>query len=111
MVLLLIVPFFVFTACEDDEHMLFFGWTDGIFSDLTGTGNIGAGNHDNSVSYDNPNDDNGYLVGLRTIWTTRATSQSKFRVILKYQPNIKSATSDSTDGESNVDATWNMSIQ
>jgi hypothetical protein len=96
---------------EAEEHIFFFGWTDGIFSDPTGSGNIGAGNRDNAVNYDDPNDDNGYPVGLRTQWTTGPAAEGEFRLILKHQPDIKSATSDSTDGETDVDATWDISIQ
>jgi hypothetical protein len=96
---------------EAEEHMFFFAWTDGLFSDPAGDGNIGAGQRADAVNYEDPLDANGYPVGLETSWTTADTGNGTFRVILKHQPDIKSATSSSTDGESDVDLSWNISIQ
>jgi hypothetical protein len=93
---------------EDAEHMFFFGFTDGIFSDPTGNGNVD--NRGDAVNY-NDQDPNGFPVGLSTTWTTGDSGTGTFRVILKHQPDIKSATSGSDDGESDIDLTWNISVQ
>lgn len=94
---------------EADEHMFFFGWTSELFSDPTGDGNIGAGNRDNPVNYEDE-DDAGFPLGLETTWTTGDAETGTFRVILKHQPNIKTATSTSNDGESDIDITWDVTI-
>lgn len=100
---------------EADEHMFFFGWTSGLFSDPTGDGNIGAGNRDNPVNYDDV-DGAGFPLGLETTWTTGDIETGTFRVILKHQPPlgdgtpVKTANSDSTDGESDIDITWDITI-
>ncbi|MDQ3394591.1 MAG: hypothetical protein M3512_10840 [Bacteroidota bacterium] len=94
---------------EAGEHMFFFGWTSGLFSNPTGDGNIGAGNRDNPVNY-NDRDDAGFPLGLETTWTTGDAETGSFRVILKHQPNIKTATSTSNDGESDIDITWDITI-
>ncbi len=95
---------------EGTEHMFFFGWKEGIFSNPTGDGNIGEGQRINPVNY-NDDDDNDYPIGLETTWTTGAAATGTFNVILKHQPDIKSDTSDSTDGESDVDHVFNISIK
>ncbi|NHE56464.1 hypothetical protein [Cyclobacterium plantarum] len=94
---------------EADEHMFFFGWTSGLFSDPTGDGNIGSGNRDNPVNYED-SDTNSQPLGLETTWTTGDTASGVFRVILKHQPDIKSASSTSIDGESDIDITWDITI-
>ena len=95
---------------EDEEHMFFFAWTDGLFSDPDGDGNLGAGNRDDAVNYDD-SDDDGNPLGLETTWTTADAGNGTFRVVLKHQPDIKSTTSDSTDGETDVDLSWNLLVQ
>ncbi|MFP4092099.1 MAG: hypothetical protein ACLFUB_16650 [Cyclobacteriaceae bacterium] len=95
---------------EDEEHMFFFGWTDGLFTDPSGDGNIGDGNRSEPVNY-NDFDDNNLPLGLSTDWTTGDAATGTFRVILKHQPDIKTATSDSQDGESDVDLTWDLIIE
>ena len=95
---------------EADEHMFFFGWTNGLFSDPTGDGNLGAGNRADPVNYEDE-DDAGFPLGLETTWTTGDATTGTFRVVLKHQPDIKSATSDSTDGESDVDISWEATVR
>jgi hypothetical protein len=91
---------------EDEEHMFFFAWTEGIFSDPMGDGN--ADNRADAVNY-NDFDANGQPVGLSTDWTTSAgMTNGTFRVVLKHQPGIKSATSTIADGGTDVDLTWNV---
>ncbi|MCW5912445.1 MAG: hypothetical protein KIT62_15360 [Cyclobacteriaceae bacterium] len=92
---------------EGDEHQFFFGWSAGLFTSPTGTGNIGAAG---TVNYADE-DAGGLPIGLTTTWTTgTATSDKSFRVILKHQPDIKSVTSTSADGESDLDVTFPISI-
>lgn len=93
---------------EGDEHQFFFSWSDGSFSSPTGTGNIGTSG---SVNYSDE-DDGGLPIGLTTSWTTAATTTSgkSFRVVLKHQPDIKSTTSTSNDGESDLDITFSLAI-
>ncbi len=103
---------------EAKEHMFFFGWTGGLFSDPTGDGNLGAGNRADPVNYEDDDDDASdpddvaLPLGLETNWTTGdATTGGTFRVVLKHQPDIKLTTSDSTDGESDVDISWAITVQ
>ncbi len=91
---------------EDDEHMFFFAWTEGLFTDPMGDGN--ADNRDDMVNY-NDFDENGFPVGLSTDWTTSmGMSSGTFRIVLKHQPDAKSATSTVEDGGTDVDLTWNV---
>jgi len=93
---------------EADEHMFFFAWTDGAFSDPAGNGN--ADNRADAVNYEDM--DGGNLpLGLTTSWTTGDASNGTFRVVLKHQPDIKSATSTVNDGESDIDITWTLNVQ
>ena len=93
-------------AEEDEEHQFFFAWTGDIFSDPMGDGNIDTAA--DPVNY-NDMDDNGLPVGLSTNWTTNvAMSAGTFRVVLKHQPDIKSANSTSEDGGTDIDITWEV---
>ena len=102
---------------EAKEHMFFFGWTDGLFSNPTGDGNLGAGKRTDPVNYadddDDPNDPNDevFPLGLETTWITGDATTGDFQIVLKHQPDIKSATSDSTDGVSDVDITWEVTVR
>lgn len=95
---------------EADERMFFFAWTDGLFSDPTGDGNLGADNRADVVNYEY-RDDAGLPLGLKTTWTTGSAATGTFQVVLKHQPDIKSATSDATAGESDVDITWKITVR
>ena len=95
-------------AEEAAEHMFFFGFTADIFSSPAGDGNIDA--RADAVNY-NDQDTNGQPVGLSTTWTTGSASTGTFRVVLKHQPDLKSATSSATEGSSDVDLTWNVTIE
>ncbi len=93
---------------EGDEHMFFFGWTNNVFSNPTGNGNIDT--RADAVNY-NDEDENGLPLGLSTSWTTAAaTASGTFRVILKHQPDLKSATSSSNTGESDIDLTFTINV-
>lgn len=97
-------------AMEDDEHMFFFAWTDGLFSDPAGDGN--ADNRSDAVNYQDM-DANNQPLGLMTTWTTGGATMTAgtFRVVLKHQPGAKTATSTVDDGDSDVDLTWAITIQ
>lgn len=91
---------------EADEHMFFFQWTEGVFSDPTGNGNVD--NRNDPVNYNDFDDDN-LPLGLSTNWTTSVTlTEGEFRVVLKHQPGVKSATSTVEDGETDIDLTWKI---
>ena len=94
---------------EDDEHMIFFGFSETLFQDPDGNGNID--NRADAVNY-NDQDANGQPLGLSTDWVTAAAAaDGTLRIVLKHQPGIKSATSTAADGESDVDVTFNVAVQ
>ena len=94
---------------EGDEHIFFFSFTNNIFSNPTGDGNIDARAH--TINY-NDQDVNSQPIGLSTTWTTAAenTENNTFRVVLKHQPGSKSATSTTGDGSTDIDQTWTIKI-
>jgi len=94
---------------EDAEHMFFFSFTDGIFTDPTGNGNVD--NRNDPLNY-NDTDANGLPVGLSTTWTTGEHTENagEFNIILKHQPDLKTATSDATTGGTDVDITFPIEI-
>jgi hypothetical protein len=98
---------------EGDEHMFFFSWTSNVFSNPTGNGNID--NRSDAVNYTgsaNSKDVNNRPLGLTTTWTTTAnTGTGAYRVLLKHQPDLKSDTSDSNTGETDLDITFTINIQ
>ena len=94
---------------EADEHMFFFSFTDGIFSDPMGNGNVD--NRNDPLNY-NDMDANGQPIGLSTIWTAgeHTASDGEFTVVLKHQPGQKSATSDAMTGGTDIDVTFPIVI-
>lgn len=93
---------------ESDEHMFFFSWTNNVFADPSGNGNVD--NRDDAVNY-NDEDANGLPLGLSTSWTTAAaTASGTFRVMLKHQPDLKNATSTSSTGESDLDIEFDIVV-
>ncbi|HMJ70212.1 MAG TPA: hypothetical protein VK508_15015 [Cyclobacteriaceae bacterium] len=99
---------------EGDEHMLFFGWTGNAFSNPSGDGNIDArANALNYAGAENSKDTNGLPLGLTTTWTTAdvGSSGAGFRVLLKHQPALKTLASTSNDGETDLDVTFQLSVQ
>ena len=98
---------------EGDEHQLYFGFSDGVFSSPAGAGNIkdNAASVVGTVNYLDE-DSNGRPLGLITSWTTKnqIVSSKSFRVLLKHQPDIKSNTSTSLDGETDLDITFTLNI-
>jgi len=94
---------------EGDEHLFFFAWTNNVFADPAGDGNVD--NREDAVNY-NDEDAGGLPLGLNTDWTSAsAASTGTFRVILKHQPDLKSSTSSSTAGETDLDLTFTINIQ
>ncbi|WP_462251280.1 hypothetical protein [Ekhidna sp.] len=95
---------------EDNEHQFFFGFTNNIFSDPEGNGN--RDNASDDLRYDDM-DENGLPVGLTTLWTAGAHTESagEFSVILKHQPDLKTATSDATVGGTDIDITFALNIE
>lgn len=93
---------------DGDEHMFFYAWTNGLFTDPAGDGNID--NRADEVAY-NDEDERGRPIGLRTLWTTAEASTGKFRILLKHQPGIKSDTSTSSMGETDLDIEFDIEIQ
>lgn len=94
---------------EDDEHQFFFSFTADAFSDPTGNGNID--NAADPINY-NDTDGNGNPVGLSTDWTAGdALTDGFFRVRLQHQPDVKTATSDVNDGDTDLDLTFVLNIQ
>jgi len=96
---------------EGDEHMFFFSWVADTFASPAGDGNID--NRTDAVDYSASMDANGLPLGLTTKWTTAdaAKADGTFRVLLKHQPGLKSATSKSTDGETDLDLTFTLNVK
>ncbi len=98
---------------EGDEHIFFFGWTNNVFADPSGNGNID--NRNDPVNYtggENSKDENGLPLGLTTTWTaSKNTAEGSFRILLKHQPGLKSETSGATDGETDLDLTFGINVQ
>lgn len=97
---------------EGIQHQFFFAWTNDVYSDPTGNGNID--NRSDPVNYtggSNSKDVNNRPLGLTTTWTSAVNAASgTFRVLLKHQPDLKSDTSDSNTGETDLDITFTINI-
>ncbi|NJM26354.1 MAG: hypothetical protein HC859_13575 [Bacteroidia bacterium] len=94
---------------ESDEHMFFFSFTEDAFSSPAGNGN--TDNRNDPLNY-NDEDANGLPLGLETTWTTgNALPSGSLRIILKHQPDQKSATSDVAVGETDLDVTFDLVIE
>ncbi len=96
-------------AEEDDEHQIFFAWTEGVFSNPSGDGNID--NASDPVNY-NDADGNGNPLGLNTSWTTGdPTTAASFTVRLQHQPDVKTSTSGANDGDTDFELQFVLNIQ
>jgi len=93
---------------ESHEHMFFFSWTNNVFTDPAGNGNID--NRADDVNYSDE-DHGGLPLGLETSWATAASSSGTFRVLLKHQPDLKTASSPSTAGETDLDLEFTINVQ
>ena len=92
---------------EDDEHQFFFAFTNDAFTSPAGNGNIDSAS--DPINY-NDSDGNGNSLGLNTSWTTGSASTGTFTVQLRHQPDVKTATSGSTDGDTDFALTFNLNI-
>ncbi len=97
-------------AEEDDEHQFFFSFTEGAFANPTGNGNVDTAS--DPINY-NDEDGNGNPLGLSTTWTTSATPTAggNFTVRLQHQPDVKTATSGSTDGDTDFNLSFVLNVQ
>ncbi len=95
---------------EDNEHQFFYSITEDAFANPTGNGNIDAAA--DPINY-NDADENGNPVGLSSTWTTAGTASSggSFTVRLQHQPDVKTATSGSNDGDTDFALTFALNIQ
>jgi hypothetical protein len=95
---------------EDNEHQFFYSFTEGAFTNPTGNGNIDTAA--DPINY-NDQDENGNPVGLSTTWITASTASSgkSFTVRLQHQPDVKTATSGSNDGDTDFALTFDLNIQ
>jgi hypothetical protein len=94
---------------EGDEHMFFFSWTGNAFSNPAGNGNVD--NRNDVVNYEDE-DVNGLPLGLETSWTsTDVATNGLFTVILKHQPDLKTSTSDSSVGETDLDIWFEIEVE
>lgn len=100
---------------EDDEHQFFFSFTDGAFANPTGNGNIDTAS--DPINYEDEDSDaqdgSGNPVGLETTWTTSDTASAggNFTVLLKHQPDVKTATSDSNTGDTDFNLSFVLNVQ
>ncbi|XOV94290.1 MAG: hypothetical protein ACFHWX_06210 [Bacteroidota bacterium] len=93
---------------EGDQHMIFFGWTDAVFNQPDGDGNLD--NRSDQVNYIDE-DENGLPIGLITGWQTGDAATGTFRIILKHQPDVKSETSGTNVGSTDLDLTFAISVE
>lgn len=93
---------------EDDEHQMFFQFSESLFSNPTGIGNII--NRDGEINYLDF-DDNGLPLGLETEWTTGdEQTNATFRAVLGHQPGVKSETSSWDSGDIDWDITFTIDV-
>ena len=92
---------------EDDEHQFFFAFTNDAFTSPVGNGNLDSAS--DPINY-NDSDGNGNSLGLNTSWTTGSASSGTFTVQLQHQPDVKTATSGATDGDTDFALTFNLNI-
>jgi hypothetical protein len=95
---------------ENDEHQIFFSFSNDAFANPIGNGNIDA--PADPIVY-NDSDMNGANVGLSTTWTTSANTISggNFVVRLQHQPDVKTLTSRATDGDTDFELQFVLNIQ
>jgi len=94
---------------EDDEHQIFFEFTDDAFTSPTGDGNIDTAS--DPINYEDKDDDDN-PVGLETTWTAgSARSEGKFRVKLQHQPDIKTADTGADDGDTDFNLLFKLNIK
>ena len=97
-------------AEEDEEHQLFFSFSNDVFASPTGNGNID--NSSDPLNY-NDMDSKGNPVGLSTNWTTSSTQSTggTFVVRLQHQPDVKSSSTGANDGDTDFELNFVLNIQ
>lgn len=94
---------------EDDEHQVFFQFTENAFKNPGGKGNFDDAQAPlNYLDFDS----NGNPLGLETEWTTGDTVVNAFfRVRLAHQPDVKTSTSTVNDGDIDFDLEFVLSVK
>lgn len=94
---------------EDDEHQIFFGFSNDAFSDPLGNGNID--NASDTIIY-NDYDASNNPLGLSTGWKTSSSilTGGNFTVQLQHQPDVKTSTSTSTTGDTDFKLEFVLNI-
>lgn len=94
---------------EDDEHQIFYSFSNDAFTNPMGNGNIDS--YSDPLNY-NDTDDNGNPVGLSTSWTTSSTAltDGTFTIRLQHQPDVKSSTSGANDGDTDFELSFVLNI-
>lgn len=97
-------------AEEDDEHQIFFSFSNDAFLTPTGNGNID--DETDPLNY-NDEDGNGNPVGLSTSWSTSDTKLTDgfFTVRLQHQPDIKSGSTGATQGDTDFELQFVLNIE
>lgn len=95
---------------EDFDHQIFFGFSENVFANPIGNGNID--NASDPLNYTDE-DVNKNPVGLVTSWTTGTSllTGGTFTVRLQHQPDIKSATTGANDGDTDFELTFVLNIE
>lgn len=93
---------------EGIDHLFFYGFTDELFDQPEGNGNIDA--RADQVNYIDE-DDNGLPIGLISGWQTSTGGSGTLRIMLKHQEGQKTATSGSDIGVLDFDLTFNVTIE
>lgn len=97
---------------EAHVHQLFFSFTDGIFSDPTGSGNIDGTGTINYLDFD----ENQLPLGLETEWTAGdvTSTAGTFRIRLQHMEVggtiLKDESADSNTGSNDFDLEWDITI-
>ncbi len=96
-------------AKEGKDHQLFYSFTDNAFANPLGNGNID--NAKDAVKY-NDIDEKGNPIGLSTTWVTNKNilKDGKFKLRLQHQPDIKSVTTGSSDGDTDFELEFVLNI-
>lgn len=98
---------------EGEEHQFFFSFSEGSFLSPEGAGNMKENETSipGKINYTDV-DNSGLPLGIKTSWITAnaVSSDNSFRVVLKHQPELKSSTSTSLDGESDIDISFVLNI-
>ncbi len=94
---------------EGAEHKFYFQFTNDLFSSPLGDGNTDL--FDDPINYLD-SDIDGLPIGLSTSWQTgNPMNGGTFRIVLKHQPDVKSATASADVGETDIDLSWVLTIQ